>query len=526
VIELRAWLASTRFPNRPWLVLGKGPTIDRRDEFDLTAYNRVSINHAVRLLDVDVAHIVDIDVVVECADVLAQRAKWLLMPRHPHVAQRAGHALLEDYVAHIPVLRELDEEGRLVWYNAATSDPVGDSPVMSLTYFSSEAVFDILAEMGVREIHSLGIDGGSAYGSGLSGATLLANGQSSFDIQFRELGRIAAAKRITWRPLVEPMRVFIGVDDTQRIAARVLEHSLRRHASRPVVVEHLDQPPRRLPREKRNQPRTPFSFNRFRIPELAGFRGPALYLDSDMLVFGDVAEVFDLEFGDAQVLCTRQDEPPPGWATHSGFRPGRQFSVMLIDCERAHWDVDEIVDRLDAGALTYEQLMFDLAIVPSDEIEESIPPEWNHLERYEPGKTRLLHYTNVPTQPWRVATNPLGALWMDEYQRAVAASAVSVDEVAEAIARRWARKELRAARFVQPWARPVPLPANASPAEIELAAMRRELESGDRTLAGRVRRVLRRAERPGDLLAVARRQWLRARSGVRVSEPEPPEDTE
>ena len=37
-----------------------------------------------------------------------------------------------------------------------------------------------------------------------------------------------------------------------------------------------------------NRPRTPFSFQRFLIPELCGFKGRGIYVDSDMQVFEDI----------------------------------------------------------------------------------------------------------------------------------------------------------------------------------------------------------------------------------------------
>ena len=80
---------------------------------------------------------------------------------------------------------------------------------------------------------------------------------------------------------------------------------------------------------------------------------------------------------------------------------------MLLDCERLDWEIDDIVGGLDEGRYTYEQLMFELCVVDEDEINDNIPPVWNHLEHYEPGETKLLHYTVVPTQPWKNDKNPL-----------------------------------------------------------------------------------------------------------------------
>jgi len=477
VLELTEWAASARLPDKPWLILGKGPTFSRRGEYDLTRFNLLSLNHAVVEQAVDVAHVVDIDVVEDCGDALLRHCRWLLMPRHPHVAWRPTVAKLEEFVPHVPVLQALEEQGRLVWYNAATGPAERGSPVVDLRFFSSEAALSITGLLGATTVRSLGVDGGRSYSvsfSALAKRTLLQNGQPSFDRQFSELDRIAAERGIDFRPLIAPMRVFIGADPTQYVAARVLEHSLHGHASGPVRVALLDQPLSSLPRDPRNHPRTPFSFNRFRIPALAGYEGAALYVDSDMLVFGDVSEVFSLPFGSHVVLCARQDEPPKAWKDHEGFHPGRQFSVMLVDCERARWDLDEIVESLDAGRLTYEQLMFDLAVVPSDGIGETIPPEWNHLEQFEPGVTKLLHYSVVPTQPWRNDENDLVDIWMAAYAEAVKAGAVDRDEVSHAVAKGWVKPALADPAFFET---PAPTGSGTSqrPVDIELAALRQRV---------------------------------------------------
>jgi hypothetical protein len=104
------------------------------------------------------------------------------------------------------------------------------------------------------------------------------------------------------------------------------------------------------------------------------------------------------------------------------------MSVMLLDCARLDWDIDEIVSGLDEGKYSYEQLMFDLSVVKPHEINDKVPPEWNHLEHYEPGKTKLLHYTVVPTQPWKSDRNPLRMLWEPEFEDARAAGVVHRDE--------------------------------------------------------------------------------------------------
>jgi hypothetical protein len=429
MIELRDWIRTTSFERKPWLLLGKGPTFTRRGEFPLGDYNLMGLNNVVTEQRVDVAHIIDVDVVEKCADALREDCGQLVMARRPHVRFRAGDRLLEDYFDGLPVLRELDEQRRLVWYNADTSPPVGSSPSIGVSFFSSEAAMNILGEMGAEKVRTLGIDGGTEYGQEFKELPELQNGLPSFDAQFRQIEDIVARRGIDYDPLIEPMRVFCGLDETQLVAARTLEYTIRKHASRPVRFYPMLNVPTPVPKDPSNRGRTGFSFARFQIPKLSGYKGRALYVDADMQVFSDLADLWEIPFDGAKVMCTRQDEPPPQWKDLSWFHPGRQLSVMMLDCERLDWDIEEIVGGLDEGRYTYEQLMFELCIVDAEAITDDLPPEWNHLEHYEPGQTKLIHYTVVPTQPWKNDRNGNRELWERDFAEALAAQVVHEDEV-------------------------------------------------------------------------------------------------
>jgi len=453
VLDLNEWLSTARFPAKPWLLLGKGPTFDKRSRFDLTGFNLLGLNHVVDKLTLDVTHIIDIDVVESCAASLAGNTSWLVMPRYPHVAQARSQRRLEDYFDDHPVLRDLDGRGRLVSYNLSGTPVHGMSPIIGVKYFSSEAALGILARMGVAEVRSLGIDGGRSYAAAfgdLGSSTLLANGQPVFDIQFDRLAMIAEESGIDYQPLVAPLRIFIGTDESQVLAHRVLEYSIRKSASVPVEVTPMLGMTTPMPRNPDLRPRTAFSFNRFLIPELCGFRGRALYLDADMVVYGDVAELAELPFGDHAVLCTNQPEAPAQWRNHAAFHPGRHTAVMLLDCDKLRWDVGEIVSGLDDGRYGYHDLMTGMCIVAPEQIADDIPRQWNHLERYEPGVTKLLHYTVVPTQPWKNDENPLVELWMGWYRDAVADGAVPPDEVEALVADGLAKPSLTAALATAP----------------------------------------------------------------------------
>jgi hypothetical protein len=285
----------------------------------------------------------------------------------------------------------------------------------------------------------------------------------------------------------EHLRVFVGADESQMVAARVLEFSIRRHASRPVDVTPMVDLPVPLPRHRKNRPRTTFSLYRFLIPALCNHQGRALYLDADMLVFADLAELWDIPFRDSRVLCTYQSEVPPHWKGSPFVHLGRQFSVMLLDCARLDWDIEKIVRGLDDGRYTYAQLMSDLCVVPPQEIADAIPPDWNRLELYEPGKTKLLHYTVVPTQPWKTIENPHRELWMETYRDALRAGAVDPAEVRQGIesgflhptlAEDLALSPARAAGGARPAGPPTStLEADLGRARAELAEARRRLSA-------------------------------------------------
>ncbi|MGH3079748.1 MAG: hypothetical protein ACRDNH_01250 [Gaiellaceae bacterium] len=489
MIELREWITLSSFEPKPWLLLGKGPTFSRRGEFPLEDYNLMGLNDVVAEQNVEVAHIIDVDVIEKCAEALRSNCRFLVMPRRPHINFRPAERRLEDYFTEIPVLQELDEQEKLVWYNAATSVSIGDSPQIGVRFFSSEAAMNILGEMGVKKVRTLGVDGGTQYGREFTDLQPLENERPSFDAQFRELEDIVARWGIDYDPLIEPMRVFCGLDESQIVASRVLEYSIRKHASRPVRFYPMLDVPTPVPKDPKNRGRTGFSFSRFHIPKLAGYKGRGLYVDADMQVFGDMAELWEVPFDGAKVMCTRQDEPPEQWKDSSWFHPGRQLSVMMLDCERLDWDVGEIVGGLDEGRYDYQQLMFELCVVDPDEINDSIPPEWNHLEHYEPAKTKLLHYTVVPTQPWKNDKNPLRTVWEPEFNEARAAGVVHPQEA------------LRLAR------RGYIKPSLALPPEKKVA-------TALSLAASQLRRVVQVAEQQIGVLRHPRVMKLRARVGL------------
>jgi hypothetical protein len=465
MIEFKDWISTQKFTDKPWMILGKGPTYANIGEVEIEKYHTLSLNHVVRERRVDVAHIIDIDVVETCAEQLKENCQWLIMPRKPHVSSLPSEFLtLEDWMNNIPILKEMDALGKLVVYDLVMQAESKNPFEIPVLYFSSEAALGLLARMGVKEVRSLGVDGGRKYSASFNdkdSTTKLINGQPSFDLQFERLEKIADENQIDYRAMIEPMLVFVGTDESQMIATRVLEYTIHKYSSKPVRVIPLLDVKVPTPKDEKNRPRTGFSFYRFAIPKLSKYRGRSLYVDSDMQVFTDIAELWDIPFGDQKVLCTTQGVPD-AWKDYQWFHPGRQFSVMMLDCSRLDWDVEKVVQGLDEGRYTYQNLMFDFCLVKPEEIEDRLPSRWNCLEHYEEGESSLVHYTVIPTQPWLVDENPLCQLWVDAFEEAVKAGWISRREIEWHLEKGYLRKSLA---YVADFAKIASSGTDALPAE-------------------------------------------------------------
>src|SRR3954463_7122855 len=108
--------------------------------------------------------------------------------------------------------------------------------------------------------------------------------------------------------MTEWIDVFVGADRSQLLAVAVLQHSIERHTDALVRVTPLIDLDLPEPADLRQGSRTNFSFARFAIPELKNHSGRAIYMDADMLVFRDVAELWSLPFDGAKVVV--QDDLP------------------------------------------------------------------------------------------------------------------------------------------------------------------------------------------------------------------------
>lgn len=246
-------------------------------------------------------------------------------------------------------------------------------------------------------------------------------------------------------PDMNKPRIFIGSGEASLLERKTLMHSLAANASRDVdlyvfngthnAVEHAPDPPELAPLSLRIKYKnfTEFSMYRYLIPQLCNHQGRAIYLDSDMVSIGDISELFDCDMQGADFLAT----PHYGkeeWGT----------SAMLINCETCKFDLEEIFDEIEAGKYTYT----DFSNMNPKYLEYhpltigNLDPNWNVFDKHD-DDTKLIHYTNLTSQPWKFPGHPFGELWFEYFERARAAGEISEDDIEKQILRGYVRGDIR-----------------------------------------------------------------------------------
>jgi hypothetical protein len=203
--------------------------------------------------------------------------------------------------------------------------------------------------------------------------------------------------------MTQPIPVFIGADPRERAALNVLIDSLVQHSSVPLAITPLVTPQLEAqglywrPRDPKQS--TAFSFSRFLVPHLLGYRGWGIFLDCDMLCRADLAELWALREERYAVLCV-QHEHVPGETrkflgeVQSAYPKKNWSSLMLFQAERCRALTPEYVNT--ASGLDLHRFHW----LEGDHEIGALPPRWNHLVAVQPppapvaeGGAALLHWT-------------------------------------------------------------------------------------------------------------------------------------
>lgn len=186
------------------------------------------------------------------------------------------------------------------------------------------------------------------------------------------------------------MRIFIGYDPVESVAYHVLSHSILSRSSIPVSITPINK--RNIPEFTRGMEdgSTEFSFSRFLTPYLAGYEGYAVFMDCDMLVMCDIAELLPFCSDSAVSVVQHDYEPKPGMKFLGNVQhvyPRKNWSsLMVFNCGKCR-DLSPEVVNTASGAFLH-RLEWAGSV-------DSIPVEYNHLvgEYDENPNAKIAHFT-------------------------------------------------------------------------------------------------------------------------------------
>lgn len=226
------------------------------------------------------------------------------------------------------------------------------------------------------------------------------------------------------------LTVYIGTEDDQLVPQKVLEYSINKNAKTPVKIQAVKQ-------EMERVGGTNFGFVRFLIPKLNNYRGKAIYLDADQLVFTDINDLGNILDVNHSVGLVNQAQ---GTFGKKVVGQGNQTSVMILDCTKLQdWNPNTMFDQVvpnrserQPGQIHYRDFMM-LSWFDQSQI-QPIDPRWNHFNIVEPD-SKLTHFSHVRSQPWRDPSHPLTKFWGKWLKDAIRAGAVGRIELIKEVFR-------------------------------------------------------------------------------------------
>jgi lipopolysaccharide biosynthesis glycosyltransferase len=196
--------------------------------------------------------------------------------------------------------------------------------------------------------------------------------------------------------LIEPVNIFIGYDSKETVAYHVLCQSILKTSSVPVTFTPicLSNISNIFDRQKSQVQSTEFSFSRFLVPYLSRYRGWSLFMDCDMLVRTDIAELFGLADEKYAVMVCKHNYVPKDSVkflghTQTRYEKKNWSSVILFNNSRCTALTTNYVNT--ATGLELHQFKW---LNDETEIGE-LPLAWNWLvgEYANSDKAKNVHFT-------------------------------------------------------------------------------------------------------------------------------------
>jgi len=192
------------------------------------------------------------------------------------------------------------------------------------------------------------------------------------------------------------MRIFIGYDTSETVAYHVLAQSIIENATTPISITPLARSHlvHIHTRERSSLESTDFSITRFLVPALCDYQGWALFMDCDMLMRHDVADLWAIRDDQFAVMCVKHDYVPSSSTKFLGnvqttYEKKNWSSVVMFNTPRCRALTPDAVQR-ESGLFLHQFKWL------RDESEiGALPSRWNYLVGESPHDPdpALAHFT-------------------------------------------------------------------------------------------------------------------------------------
>lgn len=210
--------------------------------------------------------------------------------------------------------------------------------------------------------------------------------------------------------------VFIGYDPREAIAYHVCANSIIRNSSKPVAIVPVALNLFKEYTETHTDGSNQFIYSRFLVPYLMGFHGWAIFMDGDMIVRGDIAELWERRNNSCDVMVVKHDYKTKMTEKYLGAKnedyPRKNWSSVIL------WNCGNHPNRKLTPEFVMKSTGAELHRFSwiSDSRVGELPKEWNWLpDELGPNpNAKLLHYTLGTPCFHEFATTTMGDEWHKE----------------------------------------------------------------------------------------------------------------
>ena len=220
-----------------------------------------------------------------------------------------------------------------------------------------------------------------------------------------------------------PLPIYIGYDPVEPVAWHACVSSIIEKSSIPVSFIPLNLSNIRgiFNRERDDKQSNSFSFSRFLVPYLSNFSGPAIYMDCDMLVTVDIAQLFEeiADQSDKAIYVVKHDYDVEYQKKYLGTKqypyPRKNWSSFVLwNCaHEAHQSLQPNYIETASGLELHR-----FKWLADSEIGD-LSHEWNWLVGHynDPENAKNIHWTlgGPYFESYRDAEH--ASLWLEQYKK-------------------------------------------------------------------------------------------------------------